>query len=65
MLPARTVNLNPPEHFAKVNVEGSNPFARSILTLGFVTFGPDLCQICAKLSGTNFCLKPRSVFAQS
>jgi len=33
--------------------------------LGFVTFGPDLCQICAKLSGTNFCLKPRSVFAQS
>jgi len=30
MLPARTVNLNPPEHLAKVNVEGSNPFARSI-----------------------------------
>jgi hypothetical protein len=24
-----------------------------------------LCQICAKLVGTNFCLKPRSVFAQS
>jgi len=29
MLPARTVNLNPPKHLAKVNVEGSNPFARS------------------------------------
>jgi hypothetical protein len=24
-----------------------------------------LCQICAKLVGTNFCFKPRSVFAQS
>ena len=30
MLPARTIIFKPAAHVANVNVEGSNPFARSI-----------------------------------